>query len=498
MMACSSIPRTPVASIAPLLAATLTLVAVASGCSSGLDVRTPPAPVRVSVSPPTTTVGYGGTARFSATVSGAEDQAVSWSMQESSGCGSIEPSGVYTAPGSDATCHVVAESNVDRTKTAVATVTVSSTGHLFLGGYFPIGVFMQNHDTFQTWRDRGVNLLVGEPNWTMEGMTHDEFIQFWDQQAAALGMRTIRRPLSSPAADVGNTTLLAWSQEDEPDAVGGGLYNLSTAIAQYDLWKSIDPSRPVYLNFSGPDVLIAVGGPTDPPPDYCTPANGGCSTVANHLDYVNRTLDWSSNDIYPFTGWLPDEGRRGDAAYVADPIDRLSSWTDKPQFCFIETSNQFFVETGTGVTPGAFRAEIWIAIIHGVRGYVFFPQVVAAVGGTPDSDGTPPGVVAEMIAQNRIVTELAPTLQGPVNPATVSADVPPPLQAGWRDAPGAAYFIVVNPQNATVSSAQIGLTGVGGATSATVYGESRSVSLSSGSFTDTFGPYAVHIYVVPK
>ena len=33
-------------------------------------------------------------------------------------------------------------------------------------------------------------------------------------------------------------------------------------------------------------------------------------------------------------------------------------------------------------------------------------------------------------------------------------------------------------------------------TTATVYGESRSVSLSGGSFTDTFGPYALHIYVV--
>lgn len=477
-----------------LVASIVALSVIVSGCGSGAGAT----PVSVAVSPPATTVGLNSSAQFTAKVSGSTDQTVSWSVQEASGCGSVSSGGFYTAPGSAGICHVVVQSRIDSGKTAVATVTVSSTGDLFLGGYFPIGVFMQNADAFQTWHNRGVNLLVGEPNWTPQGMTHDDFIRQWDQAAAALGMRTIRRPLSSPAADIGNTTLLAWAQDDEPDAAGAGITNLSSFVANYNLWKSIDPSRPVYLNFAGPDVITAVGGPTDPPPAWCPGPDYNCSTVANHVDYIEQGLDWVSNDIYPFTGWLPDEGRRGDPTYVADPVDRLRSWTNKPEFCFIETSNQYFVPTGTGITPGALRAEIWIAIISGVRGYVFFPQVVAAVGGTPSTDGTPPDVVAEMIVQNGIVTQLATTLQGPINPPTLAATVPSPMQAGWRDTTGATYFFVVNPQSSTVSNARITLTGVGSATSATVFNESRSVTLSSGSLTDTFGPYAVHIYVVPK
>lgn len=485
------------------------LSVIASGCSAGklYDAPAaaanagdppPPAAVRVQVSPPTTTVGYAATAQFTATVTGPTDRSVSWEMQEPSGCGTVDSAGLYTAPSVDATCHVVARSNADRTKSDVATVTVSSTGHLFLGGYFPIGVFMQNADTFDKWRGRGVNMLMGEPNWSIAGMTHDDSVRYWDREAAARGMRTIRRALSSPADDIGNTTLLAWAQDDEPDASGQGPFNITAMVSNYERLKAVDPSRPVYLNFAGPDVILAAGGATDPLPAWCTRQSGGCTTVANHIDYINRALDWVSNDLYPYTGWLPTESRRQDPTYVGDPIDRLRSWTSKPEFNFIETSNQYFVATGTGVTPGGLRAEIWISIIHGVRGYVFFPQVVAAVGGTASTDGTPPDVAAEMTVQNRIVTQLAATLQGAINPDTLSATVPAPMQVGWRDTPAAAYFFVVNPQNATVSSANITLTGVGSAATATVFNESRSVPLSSGTLTDSFGPYAVHIYVVPK
>jgi hypothetical protein len=43
----------------------------------------------------------------------------------------------------------------------------------------------------------------------------------------------------------------------------------------------------------------------------------------------------------------------------------------------------------------------------------------------------------------------------------------------------------------------IRLTGAGSATSAAVYGEHRSVPVSGGTITDSFGPYALHIYEIP-
>jgi len=141
------------------------------------------------------------------------------------------------------------------------------------------------------------------------------------------------------------------------------------------------------------------------------------------------------------------------------------------------------------------RAEIWVAIVHGVRGYIFFPQVV---GQDATGDGTPPDVAAELTIQNTTVTQLAPVLQGDINPTTLGATVPAPLQAGWRDAPSGKYFFVVNTKQPTLTNAAITLTGVDAATSASVFNESRTVTLANGKLIDTFGAFAVHIYVVAK
>jgi hypothetical protein len=369
----------------------------------------------------------------------------------------------------------------------------TGTSGLFLDGFFLIGTFMPTVNEFGKWHDRGVNTGVGLNSYTdpSVGRTLQVAIQDWDSQAKAQGMRTIRSPMPNPADDLGNTTLLAWDQMDEPDATGQGMANLASCVANYQQWKATDSSRPVYLTFSGPDVLDADPGPR---PSWCLDSTGGCSLISNHLDYISSALDWVSNDIYPCSGFLPDESRRCDPSYVGDPIDLLRSWTDKPVFAFIETSYQEFVPQSTrGPTKDEVRAEIWVAVVHGVRGYIFFPQVV---GKDATGDGTPADVAAELTVQNKTVAQLAPVLQGAINPTTVGATVPAPLQAGWRDTPSGKYFFVVNTKQPTLTNAAITLTGVGTATSASVFGESRTVTLANGKLTDTFGAFAVHIYVV--
>jgi hypothetical protein len=49
-----------------------------------------------------------------------------WSIQEASGCGSITSAGVYSAPSTATTCHVVARLAGDASKTSVATVNVAA------------------------------------------------------------------------------------------------------------------------------------------------------------------------------------------------------------------------------------------------------------------------------------------------------------------------------------------------------------------------------------
>ncbi len=82
--------------------------------------------VTVSISPPSATLAFGDTQSFGATVSGHVNPAVTWSVQEGPAGGTINPSGVYTAPNTPGTFHVVATSQGNPGRSTVATVTVAT------------------------------------------------------------------------------------------------------------------------------------------------------------------------------------------------------------------------------------------------------------------------------------------------------------------------------------------------------------------------------------
>jgi glucuronoarabinoxylan endo-1,4-beta-xylanase len=77
----------------------------------------------VNLTPPSATVLQGMTQSFSCAVAGAADTTCAWSLQEAAG-GSVSGAGLYTAPQTPGTYHVVATSNADPTSSATATVTV--------------------------------------------------------------------------------------------------------------------------------------------------------------------------------------------------------------------------------------------------------------------------------------------------------------------------------------------------------------------------------------
>jgi hypothetical protein len=89
------------------LAAVILLALAAAGCggngSSSSSTNPPASNVSVTISPASSTVGYGSTQQFTATVSGATNTAVTWSVSSassssSSQIGTISSSGLYTAP----------------------------------------------------------------------------------------------------------------------------------------------------------------------------------------------------------------------------------------------------------------------------------------------------------------------------------------------------------------------------------------------------------------
>jgi len=115
---------------APLTAGVFHVVATsrADPTKSGVATTTVPA-VSVSVSPMSDTLGPNGPRTFVATVSGTVvNTNVTWSIVEGTAGGSITNSGMYTAPTTTGTFHVVATDVADPSAGAEATVTVVSSG----------------------------------------------------------------------------------------------------------------------------------------------------------------------------------------------------------------------------------------------------------------------------------------------------------------------------------------------------------------------------------
>jgi hypothetical protein len=78
------------------------------------------------VSPTTASLTAGATKSFAATVTNSSNTAVTWSIQEGAAGGTVSATGLYTAPATAGTYHVVAQSSADSSKTATATVAVTN------------------------------------------------------------------------------------------------------------------------------------------------------------------------------------------------------------------------------------------------------------------------------------------------------------------------------------------------------------------------------------
>src|SRR5262249_43973671 len=86
----------------------------------------------ITVMPATAMLQAGGTQQFTVTVSppGA-NQAVAWTVLEGAGGGTITDGGIYTAPATLGSRHVVATSADDPSKSATAVVVVSESAGTF-------------------------------------------------------------------------------------------------------------------------------------------------------------------------------------------------------------------------------------------------------------------------------------------------------------------------------------------------------------------------------
>lgn len=342
--------------------------------------------------------------------------------------------------------------------------------------FFPIGSFLQPTYNFAQWKARGVNTMV---DFNVGANSQQQ----WESAVIANGFFEIRAPSANPADDINNKHLLAWSHTDEPDVNN---VPAATLQATYDKLKKIDPKMPVYVNFSGGDVLY--------------PGSG-----YSHADYQKfaKAADWIGNDIYPITGygrpdfvdlaqtgpWNPGPTRWNGGTVM----DTLRPLTGKPQYAYVETSAQGLnVPNSRGPTPEEVRGEIWDDIIHGARGIVYF-----GFGFSPWSqDATTPAVSAELTKQDALIASLGGVINsGSLTDAQRVTLTNPTLEGTWRVLNGVKYFIVLNFSHTALTNASVTLPGTTAGESLQVFNESRSELLNnSGILTDSFGAYQTHIY----
>ncbi len=182
-------------------------------------------------------------------------------------------------------------------------------------------------------------------------------------------------------------------------------------------------------------------------------------------------------DLYPLQIWCRTDAFQ--AVFQAQhELTTLAA--GKPTFQWIEAATwNGCAGKPRSPTPQTVRAETWLAIAGGARGIGYFPYYwPAAIG-------------KEIASVNRDITALAPALLGPEAAVTTSQGT---VYAGARSFDGARYVIAVNASLKT-TKATFALPGLV-TTVGWVYGEGRSVPVTKGTFSDSFAPLAVHIYIV--
>jgi hypothetical protein len=355
-------------------------------------------------------------------------------------------------------------------------------GTIVAGFTFPIGVWLQDPTNAVRYRATGINTYVG----LWQGPTAQQL-----SELQAHGLRVIcsqnETALRHPAA----TNIIAWMHNDEPDnsPTRGARFGFGSPVpperiqADYQRMKTTDPTRPVFLNLGQGvawDGWYGRGRRNNYPEDY--------------PEYL-KGCDLASFDIYPANH--PAVEVAGNLWFVADGITRLRKWSNdtKPIWNCIETTR--IDKDGRKPTPSEVRAQVWMSLIHGSQGIIYFvhqfqPTFVEAAL-LADAE-----MRAAVTSLNHQIAALAPVLYSPTLRDAVlvqATNTAVPIATMTKQHDGFTYLFAVAMRPGT-NTASFRLTSVALDQAVEVIGENRTLAMKEGVFSDRFGPWEVHLYRV--
>jgi hypothetical protein len=345
--------------------------------------------------------------------------------------------------------------------------------------FFPIAVWLQSPRNASQYRAAGMNTYVA----LWQGPTES---QLADLKAA--GMKLICSQNATARAHLDDPTIIGWMHGDEPDnaqSLGSGKgygppIPAEKIVQDYQKIRAADPSRPIMLNLGQGvawDGWFGRGPRTNHPEDY--PGYlPGCDIV--------------SFDIYPAAHTHPQV--KGNLWFVAQGVERLVKWSAGQKIVWncIECTR---ISAKTKATPGQVRSEVWMSLIHGSMGLIYFVHEWE-----PKFDEAAllhdPEMLREVTAVNRQITELAPVLNSPTvpNAVQVSCSNPEvPVATMLKQHDGATYLFAVAMRNGD-TTATFTLKGLAGDKSVEALGEDRSLTAHNGVFRDSFKSWAPRSY----
>jgi hypothetical protein len=341
--------------------------------------------------------------------------------------------------------------------------------------FIPIGVWLQSPSNASAYKALGINTFVG----LWGGPTRKQLVDLERN-----GLFVVAEQSDLGLSFRHSKIIKAWMHPDEPDNAQKNALGLSVTCVppasvakQTRLMKQRDSTRPIMINFGR-----GIADPT-------WPGRGTCTGDLDYYAEASNDVDIASFDIYPVSssaGLI-----KGRLDYIARGVANLRKWAHDARsiWTVIETTRISHDSDRPG--PRQIRAEVWLAVIAGARGIVYFVHEFSH-GFREDGIFRHPDAVDAVRRVNKELGLLAPVLNDRTGSESIIMDETRSVSALLKSSGVDTYLFAASMSDQTIK-VRLKIDTLHTAM-VEVIGEERVLRLTNGILTDEFSGHDVHLY----